>query len=602
MKRMLARLPLLFLFLPLALRAEADLGAYLSEDAWGVIEIENAESLSEDFRNGPLGRLWTEEVEAKLIGWWEEKLASEEDEQARETVRELLDRLEDLSGKFKGGIAFSIGGDLADVLEALADGDEADAIPEILFLAETEANEEDLADFIEWVEEKARESARKEGDEPDLRVEKEEVVGETVFFLGPRERDDEEHCFGLAIVDGVLCAGVGRSPSIAAVEGLADEPGGGLAENPDYEDVFEEIGRGDLRLFVNFRVLGPLFAFLKESETTQIPENPFGVTTAGLLDALALDGLECLALQIDLSEEGLEVGSALYLGERTGLLALLESAEGAPPMPPFVPAGAFTATTVRYDLGRLWPKLEKVLKEVSPALSLMVDGQIKAFETKAGVNVRKDLLGSLGDEIVTFSEMAFTRGNDFADALKNYEEGEGAPEEPPVREVYAIGLRDGRALDRSIRGIVDAFAGGAKLFDERRHRGVTIRTMKGAGGDGPFFSYAITPEWLLLSVGKASGLNQVVNRLHKARSTLWKRPDVAAALREAPPGVSQWDYVDLSSLTDFLLPLLDMVVEEETGEPFFGENLPKLPYFMLGWTRDAKRGFTSRLRTYPKEK
>lgn len=594
MNRSLILLCLPFLFPSLALQAKADLGAYVSEDAWGVFEIENLEALSKDFRNGPFANLWTEKAEAKLVEWWEEE-ALPKGLEKRENAQELIERMRELAEKFKGSVTFSIGGDFGEILEALAADEEEDAIPEILLLAETEATMEDLAEFVEWLEDFNEEDA-------DLRVEEEKVAGKTVFFIGPSEPRDEEHCFGISIVNGVFCAGVGRTLAIDAVERLVDEPDGGLTNNPDYEDAFEAIGRGDLRFFLNFRVLGPIFAFLKQSEATQIPENPFGVTTAGLIDALALDGLECLGLQIDFSDKGMEVGSALFLGERTGLLALLESTDGAPPMPPFVPAGAFSATTVRYDLKGLWPKLEKVLKEASPALHLMVDGQIKAFETQAGVNLRKDLFGSLGDRVVTFSETGYASGSEFAESLLNdLEEAEDVSEESPLKEVYAIGLRDGQALDRFIRGVVDAFAQGTELFDEREHKGVTIRTMKGTEATGQFFSYAITSEWLLLSMGKASGLNQVVNRLNKARKTLWNRPDVAAALREAPPGVSQWDYLDLSGLTDFLLPLIDMALEEEMGETLFGENLPKLPYFMLGWTRDGTRGLVSRLSVYSKE-
>ena len=35
---------------------------------------------------------------------------------------------------------------------------------------------------------------------------------------------------------------------------------------------------------------------------------------------------------------------------------------------------------------------------------LVLDGQIKVFESEAGVSLRKDVLGSMGDEIVSFSE------------------------------------------------------------------------------------------------------------------------------------------------------------------------------------------------------
>jgi len=139
---------------------------------------------------------------------------------------------------------------------------------------------------------------------------------------------------------------------------------------------------------------------------------------------------------------------------------------------------------------------------------------------------------------------------------------------------------------------------------------VTIRSMRGTEGVGIELSYAVTPKWLLVNVGDRSRMLRVISRLNKSRKSLWKEPSVAAVIREAPKGVKQWDYVDLENLSNFLFPLLGMALEDsefklELGitnkdENFFDKDFPSLPYFMLSWTRESKRGFVSKAKLFPK--
>ena len=47
--------------------------------------------------------------------------------------------------------------------------------------------------------------------------------------------------------------------------------------------------------------------------------------------------------------------------------------------------------------------MENILKGISPALHLLVTSQIQAFEDQSEVRIRADLLGSLGDQVVSLS-------------------------------------------------------------------------------------------------------------------------------------------------------------------------------------------------------
>jgi len=264
-----------------------------------------------------------------------------------------------------------------------------------------------------------------------------------------------------------------------------------------------------------------------------------------------------------------------------------------------VPTGAATATVARYDLGAVWPVAEEVLRKVSPALHLLVNSQIQAFETKAGVNVRKDILGALGEELVTFSDL---KPLDF----ENLED----PDDLPMSEFYAISLRDSEVFDRSLRTMLGSLAPGSELFRDREHKGVTVRSMRGTEGAGINMSYAVTPKWLLINVGDRSRMTRVIGSLNKSRKSLWKDPAVADALREAPKGVKQWDYIDLENLSNFLFPLLGMAMEDSKlrielklsseDKKLFDQDFPRLPYFLLTWTRESKRGFISKAKLFPK--
>ncbi|MBC8349250.1 MAG: hypothetical protein O3A82_14240 [Verrucomicrobia bacterium] len=579
---------LAFLTVSSLLSAKVKLAEYLPDSAWVTMEVDDLSNLQKDLKEGPFGNIWKHPGIKQL----RERLPKAFPENPENgPSKELFERIIDFGEQFSGQVAFAFGG-IENMLKV--DDDDEYGLPEVVLLAETEMTPEDLNELIRWLEKEVKDSGG------HMLVEKEEIGNETVFFLwDSRKAEDEEKRMGIFVVDGIFGFGGGRSAIENLVESLADEPSGGIVENPDYREVFEEIGEGDVRFFLNLRGLGDLLDVVGESEDMQIPENPFGVTTKGIIDALGLEGAECIGLKMDFDEGGMEIASAFFMGEREGLLKLMRLPDGDAPLVSFVPSGVATATVARYDLGAVWPIVEEILRKVSPALYLLLDSQIQAFETKAGVNVRKDILGALGDELVTFSDLK---------PLDREELDE--PSDLPMSEFFAVSLRDSEVFDRSLRTMLGSIAPGGELFQDREHKGITVRSMRGAEGTGIDLSYAVTPKWLLVNLGDRARMLRVISRLNKSRKSLWKEPSVAAVLRETPKGVKQWDYVDLENLSNFLFPLLGMALEDskfklELGitnkdESFFDKDFPSLPYFLLTWTRESKRGFISKAKLFPK--
>ena len=111
------------------------------------------------------------------------------------------------------------------------------------------------------------------------------------------------------------------------------------------------------------------------------------------MDALGLNSLDCLGLQIDLSDKSLSLSSAFFVNKYEGIFSLMEDNGKKANLHSFVPTNLMTASSVRYDLSKLWPKVEEMMREISPQLLLLVNSQIQAFEDQIGVPFRKKHTG-----------------------------------------------------------------------------------------------------------------------------------------------------------------------------------------------------------------
>ena len=600
MKRLINSLALVAVLFPSALAAKEKLADFLPADSWAVVEVEDLSALKEDLEKGPFGEMLDSPAMKKMKNLFEEGMDLPKGEEG-EAIQEMFDRMKAWSEKFSGQIAFSVGG-LEDVMR-LPDDDAR--LPEIIFLAETTGTAKELQELLDWFEETVQKLSKDEG---SLRIEKTKVRGSVVHWFAPEEQadDDEDARFGIFVKDGILGLGGARSAVEDLIERLDKKDGKSIADHDDYRDVFDEIGRGDLRIFVNVRPFYAMFVdMMKSNEDLEIEENPLGVTMDGVIDALALDSLECLAMQMDFDQRGMEMGTAMFMGKRKGLLRLLFQSSKEPVAPAaFVPSDATTASVARYDLGLMWDDLMAMLQGLSPALHVMVDGQVKAFEQQAGVSLRKDVLGSLGDEFISFSEINPEEAPDQADPDGVVEVS--ANLDAFLGEFYAISLKDAERFDKSLRTLINAVTAGAELFDESEHKGVVVRDLRDQAGMS--FSYAVTPKWLFLNMGDRARILKAINRSKKPRKGLWKRPDVAAAMEDLPNDFGQLEYMDLKVLFDLLGPIFqEGMAAALRGEgianvlDLAADDMPDMPFFMLSWGKDVPRGMVGKLKLFPKD-
>ena len=147
---------------------------------------------------------------------------------------------------------------------------------------------------------------------------------------------------------------------------------------------------------MNFKPLLTMMEQLAGDPKFELPENPFGIKTKALVDALGLNSLDCLGLQIDLSDKSLSLSSAFFVNKYEGIFSLMEDNGKKANLHSFVPTNLMTASSVRYDLSKLWPKVEEMMMVNSPQLLLLVISQIEDFEDQFGVPFRKSVWDPLG--------------------------------------------------------------------------------------------------------------------------------------------------------------------------------------------------------------
>ncbi|MBT3668107.1 MAG: hypothetical protein HN548_11575 [Opitutae bacterium] len=560
-------------FFCILLSAKNDLLELVSKDSAFLLEVDNITEFNEEIESGPLGEFMKSDAWEQIYQWMEDEW-KKEISYKKEKKDLLMERIAEWVESFNGQALLAVG----DVKQILSK-----EMPSLTLLMETDATQEKLEDTLRWIK---KEVISLEG---SFSWEREKIAGEVVHWIGPDNAKKKNQRLAVILFDktfGIFTGGrehvkdilLGRSKN-SDFESILN--------NNNYLDLFDEIERGSARTFFNFESLDEFMKEVESLPNPQIPENPFGINTSNLISALGLDSIECVGIQVDASEQSLTLSSGAYFNKYEGLFSFIQhDGDGEAVLYDFVPTQAFTVSCARYDFGKLWPTIEKIVSELSPQLLLLMNSQIQAFEDQAGVPFRQDVMGSFGDEMVSFSflDVNAKTADDFENANPS---------------IYAISLRDSELFDRSLRSMIEAFSSGHDLFEERVHKGVTIRKVRGIEASGISISYAVTEKWLLLGMADDAHMTQLINRLDGKGRSLWSNKQIKRALKAMPDGVRQIDYVNFDSLIRFLVPIVIDSIKDESDLKLRAQDFPKLPYFLLAWSKNVKRGIIGKGELFP---
>jgi hypothetical protein len=416
----------------------------LSDDTLFVITAPDFSKLRDTFKNSPQSQLWNDPA---LKAFRDHFMDKWNEEFVKPLERELDVHLDDYTSLPQGQVTFAL-----TQLGPTKGGEEIG----VLFLVDTKSKSGQLKTNLTNLRKKWIDSGKK------LRTEKIRDVEFSVVSLSSNdvpstlkqffpqktevhELGEENEDKGAARKSELV---VGQSDSLLiigdstkAVEKVATRLTGGsvpalselAAYNVNHQSLFRDVplyGWVNLKAFID--MLAKSAAEKKESDAAP---DPFGAPKMDkMLAAFGVTGLRTAAFTMQNSPEGTMLQFFLGVPEssRQGLFKIItgEAKESSPP--PFVPADAVKFQRWRLDGQKLWATIEKTLKDISPqwlnSLNMAIEmANTNAKEKDPGFDVRKSLIGNLGDDIITYEKAA--KGSDPKSGPSLFLLGSPKPEE-----------------------------------------------------------------------------------------------------------------------------------------------------------------------------
>jgi len=209
-------------------------------------------------------------------------------------------------------------------------------------------------------------------------------------------------------------------------------------------------------------------------------------------------------------------------GQRSGLLALVPHKPLSPSDLEAIPKDAMLAAAKRIDLGEFWDNAVKLAVQFNPAAQEEIDGKLWEIESRLGISLRDDLVGSLGDVWI-----AYLPGGDLFSSWFN--------------SAAAVRVKDPQMLRQAVGKLVDVArrelarqGNRAAIVDSTfdTSAGSHVVTTLQIGGPVP-----VAPSWCITDGWLAFGLQpQAVRSLvaRNAADSLAKVDAVTAALADGP--------------------------------------------------------------------
>jgi hypothetical protein len=497
---------------PSTARAREEWLALLPEDTFLVATIKNMPELLKDWDESGAGRFledpdvkkWLEPLYVDGKAPWD---AWSEDE----TGHGLREELSVVPGATIVGL----------VLNEYVDEDgDVTTRPAMVSISETM----DKAAEMSAAREKS--AAKMIEKDSDLKLLETEIAGVAVKFVAEDDDEDTPWKIGWAQVGDLQVESDDSELMEIVLTGIQGSPSGGPEELIAGLGRFREItgGEGDLSLFVDLE-------FLVAELTEMVEANAGGEGGAMpfppemIFGLLSLDEFKGLGVSFDMETAQSRADVVVLHSENPkGIFTrLLHAADDRVTLPMFMPAGLESATVSRWSLAGFYDSILGAVNQI-PMMGPMLQMQMGAWEQEVGVKIRDDLFGATDDEMV----QAVKVGKDGAQS-----------------QVLGIKLKDQARFQSAIETLKGLAGDGLELFEESSFAGQKIFALKSslptgddesASGIGQV-AYAITKDYLLVSMGGMDALNQVLGRLQSPEGeSFWEQSKVKSAVDALPAG------------------------------------------------------------------
>ena len=217
-----------------------------------------------------------------------------------------------------------------------------------------------------------------------------------------------------------------------------------------------------------------------------------------IITAAGLNGLNTISFTLNETAEGSfgEFHLGVPAAARAGIFKIIATEPKDAHPPPFVPADAVKFQRFRLDTQKAWNTLENMLMDISPRMA----GGLKLIVDTAGkdkdpdFDLRKELIGNLGDDIITFQKIP--RSNTLSGLSS-----------PP--SIFLLGSSNAEKLAAALKTIASLLPPQLTNIKERELLGRKVYSlaMPGANPDGSLsqrnFSYTASGGYLAMSTDDA---------------------------------------------------------------------------------------------------
>ena len=365
-----------------------------------------------------------------------------------------------------------------------------------------------------------------------------------------------------ALVEGVWLVSPTKERVFAAIDAV--QQGGlpaSLGASERFQRTRQRVGAAQALAYLNLPAIYPLVkeAVVALKTKTAGKANAFGLDPEVVLKALGLDALGESYAAVSLGPTQARLDTGLVYSEERGLMGLVAYQSGPTSQPEWVPSKWPNVSTARFSVPKAYAGLEALVNAINPMIFGMAQGQLRAFEKKLGVDLRRDLIGSLGDDLVT------------AYALPPGQEPGTVPAWTQMDQLIAISLVNEEAFLRSVNALKQLAGPAAdQLFTERDYLGNTLYTLNvptepGNGaptGAARGFSYAISRKTLLVGIGSSATVESALQGMTSGTGGFWQRADVKMALADLPSDAVSLQVQDLRVL---LASLVASVVDYQAA-------------------------------------
>jgi hypothetical protein len=530
-------------------RASLPLVNLVSDNASAVVYIADTPAIMKNWPRTPWMKMWQDDQVRKYFAPMRAQLKVDDWDDRCKTYTGCT--VPDLFGLATGQAIFVLS-DLGAVLDAAKNKSD----PPVLVAVEVGDNQAKIEKLIADAEAKQEAEAK----DKDRRYSDttEAFNGVTLHIRKLQAQDSAKQLPDIwAISDGIFYA----SPSkefiqrtlAAAKQGGDDNP---LGKSDGYRQMRQRVGDAQIIFFANLKAMYPAAqkAITEQKNPAAGPMAAFDPTT--LLRALGMDAADEFYVAATIGETSADFNAGLTYRERRGVTKLIEYSDGAPPRPQFVPGKCVSVSSLRFSLKNFYNTLEGTLGDVSPIFAGMFEGYVKNFNQRLGIDIKRDLIGNVGDQMIVASSL-----------------DEAAPADAPLNErisqFYAFSLENTSAFNAALESVKRGMFGESadKLFEKHSYLGHDIYAFSppqppAADGEppraaGPGFAYAVTDHWAFFGVGSATPVENALQGLDGAQPSFWDKAEVKRnLLADLPDNARSLAYVDLGKVVPVYFDLI----------------------------------------------